>query len=132
MFLNRLKKKEKVAFLELAHHIARSDSDFSESQKSIISKYCMEMKISDIKYNENKFDLEKTLSKFKSKSSQKISLLEVMALVYSDDILHIEEKKVLTTMIKQFGLKDSLAVIYSQWSKSILALYIQGQALIDL
>ena len=132
MFLNRLKKKEKVAFLELAHHIARSDNDFSEAQKSIIGKYCMEMQIDDIEYNENKFNLDKTLKKIKNKSSQKIALLEVMTLVYSDDFLHDEEKKVLDKMTKTFKLKKSLSVIYSQWSKSILALYIQGQALIDL
>ena len=92
----------------------------------------MEMQINDIKYDQKKFNLKKVLNKFKSKSSQKIALLEVMALVYSDDILHSEEKKVLELMIKNFKLKESLAVIYSQWSKSILALYIQGQALIDL
>jgi len=132
MFLDRLKKKEKVAFLELAHHMARSDNDFSESQKSIIAKYCMEMQIDDIKYNKNNFNLKKVLSKFKSKSSQKIALLEIVALVYSDNILHSEEKRVLDLMIKNFRLKKSLVVIYSQWSKSILALYAQGQALIDL
>ena len=36
MFLNRLKNNEKVAFLELAHHTAHSDNDFSDDQKSII------------------------------------------------------------------------------------------------
>ncbi len=30
MFLNRLEKEEKIAFLELAHYVARSDNDFSE------------------------------------------------------------------------------------------------------
>ncbi len=30
MFLNRLTVKEKIAFLELAHHVAWSDSNFSE------------------------------------------------------------------------------------------------------
>lgn len=82
--------------------------------------------------NANKFDLDKSLNKFKNKSGQKIALLEIMALVYSDDFLHDEEKKVLDKMIKNFKLKKYLSVIYSQWRKSILALYIQGQALIDL
>jgi galactose-1-phosphate uridylyltransferase len=45
MFLNRLENEEKVAFLELAHHIARSDDDFSDQQKEIIATYCMEMQI---------------------------------------------------------------------------------------
>lgn len=132
MFLNRLKKKEKVAFLELAHHIARSDNDFSQVQKSIIAAYCMEMQIDNIEYSEKKFDLNKTLSKIKSKKSQKIVLLEVMALVYSDNILHKEEKKVLDVMISKFKLSEALSTVYAEWSKSILALSTQGQALIDL
>lgn len=37
MFLNRLEKEEKIAFLELAHYVARSDNDFSLSQKDIIN-----------------------------------------------------------------------------------------------
>ena len=132
MFLNRLKKKEKKAFLELAHHIARSDNDFSESQKDIIGKYCMEMQLDDIKYNDKKFNLDKTLSKIDSSKSQKIVLLEIMALVYSDSLLHVKEKKVLDAMIKKFNMKKSLSIVYGEWAKSILALYIQGEALIDL
>ncbi len=132
MFLNRLKKKEKVAFLELAHHMARSDNDFSEAQQSIINTYCMEMQIDDIKYDEKKFSLKKTLSKFKKSKSQRIILLEIMALVYSDNVLHDEEKKVLDVMIKKFGIKKSLSIVYGEWAKSILALYIQGKSLIDL
>ena len=41
MFLNRLEKEEKIAFLELAHYVARSDNDFSLSQKDIINNYCI-------------------------------------------------------------------------------------------
>jgi len=132
MFLNQLKKKQKKAFLQLAHHIARSDNDFSLSQKDIISQYCLEMQIKDITFKEEKFNLKKTLAKFDTKQSQKIVLLEIMALIYSDNYLHKEEKKILDTMIKSFELNESLSVIYAQWSKSILALYVQGQALIDL
>jgi hypothetical protein len=55
-----------------------------------------------------------------------------MALVYSDSYLHPDEKKVLDEMIMVFDLKDALAVVYSEWAKSILALYVQGQALLEL
>ena len=132
MFLNRLKKKEKVAFLELAHHIARSNNDFSESQKSIVGTYCMEMQIENIKYSEKKFDLKKTLLKFKSQKSQKIILLEVKALIYSDSYLHEEEEKVLIAMVDKFKLPFSLTLVYGEWTKAMLALYSQGNALIEL
>jgi len=132
MFLNRLKKKEKVAFLELAHHIARSDDDFSVVEKNIIQTYCFEMQIKDIKYNEKNFDLEKTLATFKHSKTQKIVLIEIMALIYSDNVLHKGEKKVLNKMIKKFNIKQSISITYAEWTKAILALYTQGEVLIDL
>jgi hypothetical protein len=55
-----------------------------------------------------------------------------MILIYSDNIMHEEEEKIVDEMIEYFELKKSLSIVYSQWSKSILALYTQGQALIDL
>ena len=78
------------------------------------------------------FDLDKTLSKIKDKRSQKIVLLEIMALIYSDNHMHIEEKNVLDSIVKKFGLNETLSVVYGEWAKSILALFIQGNALIEL
>ncbi len=132
MFLNRLGKEEKVGFLELAHHIARSDNDFSESQKSIIEKYCMEMQIDDIDYDEEKFDIYITLDKIKERRSRKIVLLEIMALIYADDFLHEEERKVLEKVLEEFDLNYNLSIVYTQWAKTMLSLYMQGNALIEL
>jgi len=132
MFLNRLKKEEKVSFLELAHYIARSDNNFSEEERVVINLYCMEMQIDDINYDESSFSLENTLKKINSPESQKIILLEIMALVYSDDNLHIKEKETLDLIVKEFGLNPVHVDIYAQWSKSILALTNQGEALLHL
>jgi len=132
MFLNRLNQEEKGAFLELAHHIARSDNNFSEAQKSIISKYCMEMQMNDIEYNKETFDIYNTLDKIQDRRSPKIVLLEIMALIYSDDFLHEEERKVLEKVLEEFGLNYNLSIVYTQWAKTMLNLYIQGNALIEL
>lgn len=132
MFLNKLSNNEKNAFLRLAHYIARSDNDFSGEQKNIISTYCLEMQIDDIDYDKESFDLEQILSIFEAKSSQKIALLELMALIYSDNILHEAEKKVLDSMINKFDFNPVLTDIYAEWTKSILAITAQGQALIEL
>ena len=45
MFLNKLSNDEKNAFLELAHHIARSDDDFSEKQKTILQQTNIQIKV---------------------------------------------------------------------------------------
>ena len=132
MFLNKLDNKEKIAFLELAHHIARSDNDFSDKQKEIISTYCLEMQIKDIAYKEDGYNLDITLSKFKNDDNKKVVLLEVMALVYSDNILHKEEKKILDVMIAKFNLNPILIDVYSESTKSILAITAQGHALLEL
>jgi uncharacterized tellurite resistance protein B-like protein len=129
MFLNRLEKEEKIAFLELAHYVARSDNDFSLSQKDIINNYCIEMQIENIEFNVNKFDIYNTLGKITNKKSQKIVLLEIMALIYSDNFLHEEERKVLEKILEEFNLNYHLATVYGEWAKAILSLYIQGNAL---
>jgi uncharacterized tellurite resistance protein B-like protein len=132
MFLNRLEKEEKIAFLELAHYIARSDNDFSKLEENIINEYCIEMQIYNVNFDENLFDIDKTLSKISDKKSQKIVLLEVITLIYSDNYLHIGEQKVLDTIVEKFDIDKTLYVVYTEWAKSILALYIQGDALIEL
>jgi uncharacterized tellurite resistance protein B-like protein len=132
MFLNRLEKEEKIAFLELAHYVARSDNDFSLSQKDIINNYCIEMQIENIEFNVNKFDIYNTLGKITNKKSQKIVLLEIMALIYSDNFLHEEERKVLEKILEEFNLNYHLATVYGEWAKAILSLYIQGNALVEL
>jgi len=132
MFLNRLNKKEKEAFLELAHYIANVDGEFSESEKGIIDKYCMEMQIDDINFDENKFDIYETLGKITNKRSRKIVVLELMALIYSDDFLHEKERKILEKILEEFDLSYNLSIVYTQWAKTMLSMYIQGNALIEL
>ncbi|MEA1955895.1 MAG: TerB family tellurite resistance protein [Campylobacterota bacterium] len=132
MFLNKLKKKEKKAFLELAHHVARSDSNFSENEKGLIEKYCMEMQIENKKFDDEKFDIYETLGKFKSKSSKKIVVLELMALIYSDDFLHEGERVVLEKILEEFDLSYNLSIVYTEWAKTMLSLYKQGNALINI
>lgn len=132
MFLNRLEKEEKIAFLELAHYVARSDNDFSEKEKNAINIYCNEMQINDVDFDKSSFNLGLTLSKIKSSQSQKIILLEIMALIYSDSILYQSEEIILQDIINKFQLDSKLIPIYAEWSKAILALSIQGEALIVL
>jgi len=131
MFLNKLENNEKVAFLTIAHHIARSDGDFSENEQNTIATYCMEMQIEDINYNAESFNLNTILSEIKSKESQKILLLEIMALIYSDG-LHEEEQKILNEIIKIYNINQSLLSVYAEWTKAILAISNQGQELIKL
>ncbi len=71
MFLNRLSMQEKEAFLALAHHVAHSDNDFSLEEQVLIAKYCMEMQMDDIEYDESNFDIATVLNSFERDSHQK-------------------------------------------------------------
>ncbi len=132
MFLNMLEKKDKEVFLQLAHYIARSDSDFSSKQKDIISTYCQEMQIDDIDFDSITFDLETVLQEVSNKKAQKVILLELMALVYSDNILHEQEQKVIDKMLEAFNLDNNIAKLYAEWTKAILAISKQGELLLEL
>ena len=92
----------------------------------------MEMQMEDIEYNEDTFDIYTTLDKVQDTRSRKIILLEIMALVYADDFLHEEERKVLEKLLEEFELNYNLSIVYTQWAKAMLNLYIQGNALIEL
>lgn len=132
MFLNQLSMPEKQAFLEIAHYIANVDEDFCEAEELIIDKYCMEMQIDDVNFEPSSFDLNSKLSIFTKDSHKKILLLEIMALVYSDEVLHKKEENALDSIVKYFGLNPNLIIVYKEWAKSILSLFVQGEALIHL
>lgn len=132
MFLNRLMEEEKVAFLELAHHIAKCDGSISEKESLIIQQYCLEMQIDDILFEETSFDIYSVLEKIKNKKSQKIVALEIMALINADNYFHEQERIVLEKILEKFNLNYHLATVYQEWAKAISSLYIQGNALIEL
>ena len=132
MFLNRLHTEEKKAFLELAHYVANSDNNLSKEEEKIIEKYSLEMQIEPIEFDKDNFDIYTTLSKFQFDKSKKIALLEILALIYADDFMHEEERVVLERMMQEFDINPNLVVIYKEWAKSMLSLFTQGNALINL
>jgi len=111
--------------------MARSDGDFSENEQNIITTYCMEMQIQNINYDKDSFNLNSVLLEFRSKEHQKILLIEIMALIYSDG-LNNEEQKILDQICDQFAISNTLSAVYAEWSKSILAIVTQGKELIKL
>lgn len=132
MFLNKLDTPAKEVFLNLAHLVARSDDSFSEMQKVLIDGYLGEMNIQDVDFKENEFSLVDCISKVTDKEYQKIILIELLAIVYTDNIMHPAEKQIIDTIVDTWSINSSLVVVYGEWSRSLLSLYIQGEALLDL
>jgi len=132
MFLNKLDKQAKEVFLNLAHHVARSDDSFSNMQKSLIDGYLKEMNISDVDFKEDDFILVDCISSVTDKEFQKVILIELLAIVYTDNILHEAEKEIIDTIVDTWDINSSLVVVYGEWSRNLLSLHIQGDALLDL
>lgn len=132
MFLTKLKEQEKEAFLMLAHHVAHSDDEFCHKEEQIILGYSLEMSIIGDEYNKNSFNLQSTLKVFESEESKRIVLLELLALVHCDDVLHDKEQEILTAIKEVFNFSDGYYSLCSNWAKSILALNQQGFQLITL
>lgn len=124
MFLNRLDQQSKIVFLKLAYHVAKSDDDFSQMEKSLIDGYLDEMNISDIEDKEKEFLLEECLKSVTNKEYQKIILIELLAIVYTDNLMHSKEKEIIDTIVDTWDINSSLVVVYGEWSRSLLSLHI--------
>ncbi len=132
MLLMKLKPKEKFAFLQLAHYLARIDSDYGEKEEEIILEYCSEMGIENDEYFDIKlFSLEDILKNFKSKKSRKIVVLELMVLIYADDKFHLKEQILISEINSIFKLSLDNLEFCSQWGKGIASLYSQGKLFIE-
>ena len=137
MFLNQLGDEEKVTFLEIAHHLAWGNDDFSDKERAVIDGYCNEMRIKNIEFNNATFNLEKTLAKITSPRNQKIVFLEIMALILAEHLnsletLHVNERKILDTIANAFDITPTMISIYMEWTKAVLSLSTQGAALLEL
>jgi tellurite resistance protein len=131
MFLMDLKSPEKFAFLRLAHYLARTDGYFSQSEQEIIREYCIEMGIDDILFSPEDFDLIHTLGQFKSKQSQRIVMMELMLLIYSDSEFNPKEHQLVTKIASFFGINDTVLERFAKWGEGASALYNQGKRLIQ-
>jgi len=101
-------------------------------QKELIGNYASEMDINNIDFNKKNFVLENELKKVQNKDYQKIILIEILAIVYSDNIMHPAEKEIIDAIVDTWSLNSSLVTVYGEWSKSLLSLQIQGEALLEV
>ena len=132
MLLMKLESSQKFAFLQLAHYLARADGFYVEVEEHIILEYCTEMGVENSEiFDLNEFDLEYTLSKFKSKKSQKIVVLELMILVHSDNHFDIKEVDLLAKIMDAFEMHYDEIKHFSSWGKAVSALHEQALNLID-
>lgn len=120
----KLQSKEKFSFLQLAHYLARVDNKYGKREEEIILEYCAEMGIENLdSFDFENFSLEKILKDFKSESSKRIVILELMILIHIDHTFNLNEKKLIQKISENFGIDIDDVNDYSQWGKSVAMLY---------
>ncbi len=124
MLLMKLQAKEKFSFLQLAHYLARVDNKYGQKEEKIILEYCSEMGIENVdSFDFENFSLENILKDFKSESSKRIVILELMILIHIDHSFNLNEKKLIQRISESFGIDIDDVNDYSQWGKSVAMLY---------
>ena len=124
MLLMKLEAREKFAFLQLAHYLARVDNNFGKEEEEVILEYCDEMGIENIdNFDIENFNLEATLNNFKSQRSRKIVVLELMILVHIDSVFNINEQILIEKISQNFGISTKDLNDFSSWGKSVAKLY---------
>ncbi|OCL81765.1 hypothetical protein [Arcobacter porcinus] len=123
MLLMKLEAREKFAFLQLAHYLARADNNFGKDEEDIILDYCLEMGVENIdSFDVSKCDLEAILKNFKSIRSRKIVILELMILVHIDKVFNINEQVLIEKIAKYFEISEKDMQDFSAWGKSVAVL----------
>lgn len=124
MLLMKLQSKEKFSFLQLAHYLARVDNKYGLKEEEIILEYCAEMGIENLdSFDFDNFSLDNILKDFKSESSKKIVILELMILIHIDHVFNLNEKRLIQNISESFGIDIDDVNDYSQWGKSVAMLY---------
>lgn len=132
MLLMKLKPKEKFAFLQLAHYLARIDNFYGKKEEEIILEYCAEMGIeNDDDFEINDFLLEDVLKIFKTIKSRKIVLMELMILIHADNKFDIEEKNLISKINDTFNFSNLDLEFCSSWGKGVAQSYAQGRLFIE-
>lgn len=131
MLLMQLESKEKFAFLQLSHYLARIDGAFGEREEEVIESYCLAMGIENsTHFDASTFNLESTLRQFSSAQSKKIVILALLVLVHIDDHFDKTEFDLVSEIMDKFNLDKEQFKSYSSWAKAFSALHEQARCFI--
>jgi hypothetical protein len=109
MFLSLLNTEQKKAFMSLAYNLAVSDGDFSESERTAIKGYSMEMEM-EFKMEDVDTDINNVISvinKICGKREKKIIVFEIIGLAMADYNYDNGERKIVKKALDIFDLDTS-------------------------
>lgn len=117
MLLKYLSKPEQELFLELCNFAANIDNDYSEQEKNYIQEYRQEMTLDEDAYTIKGLEYDEIVKKIleiSTPESIRRIIIELVALLKSDGILHSQENNLMAKLQEDFKLSsDILKVIYA-------------------
>lgn len=132
MLLMKLEAREKFAFLQLSHYLARIDGVFGQKEEEIIEGYCLAMGIENsTSFDESTFSLDETLRQFSSVKSKRIVVLALMVLIHIDDHFDTKEHELVSDIMEKFKLDMKKLKSYSSWAKAFSAMHEQARSFVD-
>lgn len=110
MYLNKLSGEQKELFLDLCIHASMANNDFDEKEKEFIKQYCEEMQLPNLRYTAVN-NIENTINKIIELSSEtelKIVILEITALLLSDNEYDEMEKQFMEKMLVKANISEDV------------------------
>jgi hypothetical protein len=116
MLLKYLSRPEQELFLELCNFAANIDNDYSEQEKNYIQEYRQEMALDENAYTIKGLEYDEIVKKIleiSTPESIRRIIIELIALLKSDGILHSQENNLIAKLQEDFKLSsDILKEIY--------------------
>ena len=124
MYLVCLNEEEKELFLGMAYHLATSDGEYGEEEKSAIEGYCQEMQCTFDESAVKPFEeLVGRLNVVSEDKVKRIITFELVGLAIADGIYGDDEQELMLTLEKSFGLEEG----FVEECENILFEYISFQ-----
>lgn len=123
MYLVGLESTEKPAFYALAKHLAKADEGVLSEERDVLDLFKQELGLQD---EPAEISVEDACREFASTASQRIALLELLLLAYSDGDIGPNEKKLLDRVAVAFGMAQTQFANAQVWAQGMNALNRSG------
>ncbi|WP_404429589.1 hypothetical protein [Sutcliffiella horikoshii] len=129
MLLHELNREEMVAFLELAHLVAKANGIIDENEKIMLDTYKKEMGLEN-SYELKDLQLEEIVPNFVHNRSKRIAFLESISVAFADGIYHEEQKNLIAELRHAFEISLEDYENFKAWIIKVNALHIQANEMV--
>lgn len=132
MYLNKLSTEQKELFLDLCIHASMANNEFHEKEKKYIRQYCEEMQLKNVRYTAaNEFEAAtEQLIKISSETELKIVILELTALLLSDNEYDEMEKQFMEKMLTKANISNDINNQIISSLKKLIGIYAEIDSII--